>query len=280
MDKNRVEVREGRVSEGRVSEGRVSESRVSVVQRLRGQLQSHGFQRRRGGLVEWLVEGEGSGGGILAWWLAWRACGQHRILVVADREGRFYPPAAAAWGCDLDRVIVLRPRDPQDEAWGIDQALRCSAVGAVWSWQERLSERTFRRWQLAAEAGGNWGVLVRPAHVRGQPSWSDWQWLVQAIPSSCTAPCYDALKSRAPSALGRVRVETLRARGTEAWWQEAQESQELKEEIDAAGQAPWRHAAVRNLVRNAVGDAVELDLGTWIVDAREPTPATTGSTDT
>ena len=95
------------------------------------------------------------------------------VLVVIDRRQTFYPPAAAAWGIDLDRLIVVHPQNARDELWAAVQALRSPAVAAMWATIDRLDSRAFRRLQLAAQAGRTLGVLVRPASARGQPSWAD-----------------------------------------------------------------------------------------------------------
>ena len=100
------------------------------------------------------------------------ACREGGTLVVIDRSQTFYPPAAAAWGIDLDRLIVVRP-NAQDEQWAAVQSLRSPAVAAVWGAMDRLDSRAFRRLQLAAQAGRTLGLLLRPPSARGQPSWAD-----------------------------------------------------------------------------------------------------------
>ena len=147
---------------------------------------------RRGTLVEYLADG------TLALGAAREACRQGRALVVSDRRRTFYPPAAAAWGIDLASTIVLQPASIADERRAVDQTLRCPGVGAVWVRLGILDPREFRRLQLAAEAGGTVGLLVRSASVRGWPTWSDVQWLIQPQPSP--GPW-------------RLRVELLRCRG-------------------------------------------------------------------
>ena len=132
----------------------------------------------RSSLVEYLSAGPGSGAGTLALAAAREACAGGRALVVIDRSRTFYPPAAAAWGIDLSQTLILQPADPATELWALDQALRCSGVGAVYAPCGALDVRDFRRLQLAAESGGTLGVLVRPARFRGQPSWADVQWEV------------------------------------------------------------------------------------------------------
>ncbi len=143
---------------------------------------------RRGTLVEYLTVGIGNGAGTLALGAAREACSDGRALVVVERRsevrgqksgvdgGRFYPLAAAALGIDLAAVLVLRPASEADAVWAIDQALRCRGVGAVWAACERLDVRDFRRWQLAAESGGTVGLFIRPARLRGQPTWAEVQW--------------------------------------------------------------------------------------------------------
>jgi hypothetical protein len=101
------------------------------------------------------------------------ACREGGELVVIDRRQTFYPPAAAAWGIDLNRLIVVHPRSARDELWAAVESLRSPAVAAVWAEIERLDHRAFRRLQLAAQAGRTLGLLLRPASVRGQPSWAD-----------------------------------------------------------------------------------------------------------
>jgi len=138
-------------------------------------------------LVEWIAAAPGSGAGILAMHTARQACKDGRVLVIVDREGSFYPPAAIALGLDPRQLILVRPENESDTHWAIDQALRCCQVAAVWSSIERLSARTFRRWQLAAEAGGGLGLLIRPSRACREPSWADVRLLVQAaVPPAAT----------------------------------------------------------------------------------------------
>ena len=99
---------------------------------------------RRGTLVEWLSAGEGSGAATLALHSAREACRGGGALVMIDRRGEFYPPAAAGLGIDLARTILVRPRRADDELWALDQALRCEGVGAVWSWLDALDDHPRR----------------------------------------------------------------------------------------------------------------------------------------
>lgn len=127
----------------------------------------------RGSLVEWLSESPGGGAGTLALVAAREAYAQGGAVVVIDRTGTFYPPAAAAWRLDLASTIVVSPASDKDEQWALDQSLRCEHTAAVLAWPRRLDGRTFRRLQLAAESSGAVGLLVRPATAQREPSWAD-----------------------------------------------------------------------------------------------------------
>ena len=153
---------------------------------------------RRGTLAEWLADGPGCGAGLLALAAAREACRAGGALVVVDRLRRFRPWPAFALGMSAEEMVVVRPADRKDEEWAIDQALRCSAVGGVIAWPERLDGRTFRRLQLAAEAGGSLGCFVRPWGARGDPSWAEVRLAV--------AP-------RAGRRGWRLRIEALRTGG-------------------------------------------------------------------
>jgi protein ImuA len=150
----------------------------------------------RGSLVEFLEEQPGSGAESIAAVLA-RQVGRGATVVV-DPQRQFYPPAAAAWGWDLGRLVVVRPADDAEALWVADQALRSRAVGVVWLRRERLKPHDFRRLALAAESGEAIGIVFRPARVRGLPTWADVQLSVEPRPTA---------QGR------RMRVEVTRCRG-------------------------------------------------------------------
>ena len=71
---------------------------------------------RRGMLADWLCEGNGSGVESLTLKLVADVAG---VLVVVDSHHNFYPPAAAAFGIALSRMIVVRPRCDNDSLWPV-----------------------------------------------------------------------------------------------------------------------------------------------------------------
>jgi hypothetical protein len=105
-----------------------------------------------------------------------------------------YPPALAQHGLVLERLLLVQAQDARTVLWAIEQALRCPAIGAVLAWPASLDDRSVRRLQLAAEAGGSCGLLYRPPAAARQSS-----------------PA--ALRLRLRSVAGCLQVEIQKARG-------------------------------------------------------------------
>lgn len=145
-----------------------------------------GQQLAGGMLVELAVSAEGAGAWSLALALAKCACGDDRLLLVADPQHCFYPPAALQLGIDLRQLAIARCDNAKDTLLAASQALRSRAVGAVIGQFERLSERDGRRLQLAAETGGGLGIFIRPAVALQAPSFAAVRLLLSPLPSVAT----------------------------------------------------------------------------------------------
>jgi hypothetical protein len=221
LERSSHPVSDCRRSGGRKSDGQETDSQrtissgLEVLDRL---LPEGGF--RAGTLIEWVAE-KGSAD-QLALLAARSALGEDRVLIVIDDEESLYPPAAAALGFDLKRLILVRPGKParRDAApekqtgkkpnkpaaasvealWALEQALGSRGVAVTFCRLQKLSARVFRRLQLSAERGGGLGFLVRPPTARGEPSWSDVRLSVEAMSEG------DSSSAR------RWRVEVLRCR--------------------------------------------------------------------
>ncbi len=125
-----------------------------------------------GTLTEWLNECEGGGALTLALAIAAKAVRRGGAFVMIDGANEFYPPAAAQWGIPLERTLVVHPDNARTALWVWEQALRCEGVAVTLGWIAELSDRPFRRLQLAAETGGGLGFLLRPPACRATPSWA------------------------------------------------------------------------------------------------------------
>lgn len=150
-----------------------------------------------GTLCELLPRVMGAGAWTLALLLARQACGEDKALVIADPERCFYPPAARRLGIEPARTILIRPRTEREAVLAAAQALRSSAVGAAVGAFAELADREARRLQLAAEAGGSLGLLVRPAAALQTPSFAAVRLLLDAM----------------PWARGRRRLQVIHCRG-------------------------------------------------------------------
>ncbi len=155
----------------------------------------------RGTLTEWTSIRAGGGAMTLAVQAA-REARQTGPIVVVDPLRCFHAPAAELMRVSLDSLILVRPRSRNDALWAIEQALRCSAVDVVLISMATPSSRECRRLQLAAEAGGSVGLLVRSGVDRGPSTWADVR--LQVEPVTGTRPDH----------VRRLRINVMHARGS------------------------------------------------------------------
>ena len=92
-------------------------------------------------------------GGALVW------CRNARV---ASELGELYGPGLARFGLAPDRVILVQCRDEAEVLWSFEEALRCRGVACAVAEIGRLDLLASRRLQLAAEAGGGVGLVLRP----------------------------------------------------------------------------------------------------------------------
>lgn len=122
----------------------------------------------------------GSGATTLAFRIARAVAGPSRAVLLVDTRGDFYPPAAWQLGLDPHQLLVVRTRQVRSALWALDQALRCRAVAVVIAMLDELANADSRRLQLAAEVGGNVGLLLRPGADRSR-SFAAVQMLVEPV---------------------------------------------------------------------------------------------------
>lgn len=157
-----------------------------------------------GTMIEWLSP-SGGGGSTLATILAARVLTETGTLVVVDSAGEFYPPAMANLGVPLQQIVIIRPSHIGEALWVFEQSLRCSGVSITMAWFDHITDQVFRRLQLATEAGGGVGFLIRPSRFSKQRSWADARLSVQ--PVARPKLTMQALVCR------RLKVELLHCRG-------------------------------------------------------------------
>ncbi len=184
-----------------------------------------------GSLVELFTDEAGAGACTLAVIMARQVvAASKRTLVILDPLRTFYPPAAARLGVDLERTLIVRPKE-RHVLSVISQSLRCPAVGAVLAQCPVLPSRAFRQFQLAAESGGGVGLLLRPGtelrspsfarlRLRVSPTASGWHgWACATAVSAVSAPKtpVDHTARRAvaheQASARRIQLEVIRCRG-------------------------------------------------------------------
>jgi hypothetical protein len=126
----------------------------------------HGFPR--GALTELLVGADGLGElSLLMPALAQLTLREHIALICPPYVP--YAPAIVRAGLPLARLTWIAA--PAERAlWAAEQCLRAGCLGAVLVWSTGGDERAFRRLQVAAEDGGSFGFVFRPARHASNPS--------------------------------------------------------------------------------------------------------------
>ncbi|NKB49783.1 MAG: hypothetical protein GKS02_10540 [Alphaproteobacteria bacterium] len=172
-----------------------------------------------GGSVHEITGGSGSATAFAAA-LAGRAQRLHRPPLVwiaprIDQRESLYGPGLAAFGLDPVALTVVRipghgRKGAAQALWAMEEALRTPAIGAVCAEIDAVDLTASRRLQLAAEAGGTFGLLLRGSVSNDSaavpPIASVTRWRITAAPSGPAWPT---------SLLGitRWQVELLRVRG-------------------------------------------------------------------
>ncbi|MCE2811130.1 MAG: hypothetical protein LW850_12100 [Planctomycetaceae bacterium] len=77
-----------------------------------------------------------------------------KYLVVVDSHRRLCAPSLVALKIPLERLIVIRSENAADWVWGLDQALRSPAVGALISPVNELDDRSASICETQSKLGG------------------------------------------------------------------------------------------------------------------------------
>ena len=151
----------------------------------------------RGALTELLVAREGLGELSLLLPALARLTHQGTWTACIGPPHLPYAPALAAAGLELSRLLVVRPADPEDRLWALEQTLRSEACGAVLGWGDaRMTDRALRRLQLAAEAGDCTAFLFRPEAAAGHASPAPFRLRITAGPQVQLLKCRGAPAGR------------------------------------------------------------------------------------
>jgi hypothetical protein len=171
-----------------------------------------------------------------------------KYLVIVDSHRRLCAPSLAALKIPLERIIVIRTDNASDWVWGLDQALRSRAVGALITPVKDLEDRSARRLQLAVEQGGGLGILLRDrVSASRYPSWAEVQWQVRSAASKDQATSPRVMMQR------WFDLELLRAPGR-------QSNRRIRLGIDSQGE--WIGCDERKYPKSAEHLAAQLAMAT------------------
>jgi protein ImuA len=152
------------------------------------------------------------------------------VLWIAP-EPDAWPSGLKAYGLLPERLVLVRAPRPVDALWAMEEALRCPAVTGALLDMEVSDLTAARRLQLAAEAGGAIGLLLRPDTPSPGPTAALTRWRLAARPGEDGG----AHHLGDPS----WQAELLRGRGSrpQSWPVTWRASQDLLD-IEGAGAAP------------------------------------------
>lgn len=85
---------------------------------------------------------------------------QGRWIVLVGPPHIPYPPALAAAGVQLARMLVITPVAGEEAWWATEQSLQAPACGMVLFWDAPARHAHWRRLQRAAGQGGGLGVWL------------------------------------------------------------------------------------------------------------------------
>ena len=156
----------------------------------------------------------GSATGFVAALVARISVRRNHPLVWITLQETLHAPGLMGFGLAAETLVAVTARDNDEALWVMEECLRVDCVGAVVGEIPQVDLKASRRLQLAAEAGGGFGVLLLPAPAQSDdgeialaPSAAVTRWHVGAAPSM-PAPGLEKL-------VGTTRWQTrlLRCRG-------------------------------------------------------------------
>ena len=105
--------------------------------------------------------------------------------LMAWENGVPYGPGLNEIGIAPERLIIIAATRTRDALWGMEEALRCHAVGVVIGEIRAgtIDHVAIRRLALAAAAGNTLGLLLRTTHEDGPCAFAT-RWVVGSAPSS------------------------------------------------------------------------------------------------
>lgn len=137
---------------------------------------------------------------------------------LARMQGELYGPGLRPYGIDPARLIHIRARNAEETLWAAAMAMRSQAVACTVLETEELDLVTSRKLQIALEAGGGAGLVLRHGALASAPNAALTRFWAEPLPQAVLAadePAPWRLRPRGPS----FRLSLWRAKGAQpSFW--------------------------------------------------------------
>ena len=148
-----------------------------------------------------LLADRGSGAGFAAA-LAGRCARDAGAVLWVARQAELYGPGLATFGLQPERLILVQAGSETEVLWVLEEGLRTRGLAAVIGELHALDLTAARRLQLAAEAGGGTGMVLRPADTAGGSGAACSRWRVRAAPGWHRWTCWGLALERCRGVAG------------------------------------------------------------------------------
>lgn len=109
-----------------------------------------------------------------------------------------FGPGLGAQGLSVQRLLWVQVEAPAQRLWAVEQALRCTQVGAVLAWLPQVRAEQLRRLQISAQTHAKLLFVMRPAPAQAESSPAVLRLLLATAADSGDALVVHLLKRRGP----------------------------------------------------------------------------------
>ncbi len=127
------------------------------------------------GLAEFMLSTQGLGELQLLIPLLKRLSEEDRWIAWVNPPFLPYAPALAEQGIDLNKILLIHPKNHKDALWAMECASKSGTCSIVLGWldEQQITTKDTRRLQLAAKTGNTFSCLFRPEEAAQQASMAE-----------------------------------------------------------------------------------------------------------
>lgn len=138
------------------------------------------------GLAEFMLSTQGLGELQLLIPLLKRLSEEDRWIAWVNPPFLPYAPALAEQGIDLNKILLIHPKNHKDALWAMECASKSGTCSIVLGWldEQKITTKDTRRLQLAAKTGNTFSCLFRPEEAAQQASMAELRISLKPIANS------------------------------------------------------------------------------------------------